>query len=454
MNLHIIFSLLLCALVLCCTVGKSTTKKGQKIEKGEILTPAAGGSTDLKADGKGTTAGGKKANADTGTTELDGDVDDDVNFSAAGGEKATAGNNVGSDDSTELEEMGTDNSKDTDEAENPEGSTASTVTGDTFTKVNKFADEVTECEFYFVHLKDLNANEKQKLWERTKKEAETDIEELEEDGIDYRIVSPAISKDQPDMNKFYEQDTDDLPSDPTALRKEEYLAADNVLEDSEFIEKILPIFKEKPIAMGYLNGTKYDKTKVGPYFRKAVRLMKHRFCLFSLMTRLRNSGKEQHLKYMPGFVSHNKKVSAGIRKAFTSSSTKSLRHKQIETEYAMYQTKESSTVSLHGSLVGEDGQAVYFSIWTKNAPGTYINCPEDKKSQLMRMHMSRGKRQANDVTTKAPTMRGGSTKAINGKPELRCFSKMRKQTPAAETTPAESTKGETTSPAQPPEENE
>ncbi|KAL3112606.1 hypothetical protein niasHT_017973 [Heterodera trifolii] len=499
MNLHTIFSVLLCALVLSCAIGKPPAKKGQQSKKGADLDKAAaGGTAEVKkvgktsgappaaapggagAGAKSTVAGGKKANGDksttkpsaggSGTTEANDDDKASPSSAAAGGAatttdgkakpsgdgkattlsgdggKASSAAKVGSDGTT-VPAKGAettavtedDNSKGTDETEKPEGSTDAPITGDTFTKVNKIADEITECEFYFVHLKDLKAKELEKLWTQTKQEADSDNKKMAEDSVDYRIVTPAISKDQPDMATLYLQDTDDLPSDPMDLRKEEYFAADTELDDTKFLEKILPIYTTKPLAKGYLDGTKHDKTKVGPFFRREIRLMKHRFCLFSLMIKLKNSGKEQHLKYMPGFVAYNKNVSKDLLDFdITKADADTIRANQIDNEYALFQKKQSSTMALRGSLVGEDGQAVYFSIWSKSAPGSYGLCTEKNKNTG-----GRGKRQAGPPTTTNAAPKAGGP---------HCFIKRSKKAPPAlETTTAavSSKKAEATTTAKP-----
>nr|CAA11148.1 Hgm1 protein [Heterodera glycines] len=455
MNLHTIFSVLLCALVLSCAVGKPPAKKGQQSKKADVIAKAAAGEpAEVKNDGKakksatvvpvaagpvgasndakGTTAGGNKATGDTGTTKpsaggsatTDDDDDDDESPSpsaAAGGATTTDGKAKPSGDGTATTLSGgggkassaakvgsggttvpakgeettavkvDENSKGTDETEKPEGSTDATITGDTFTKVNKIADEITECEFYFVHLENVKANEKEKLWTRTKQEAEIDTEEMAEDSVDYRIVTPAISKDQPDMGTLYEQDTDDLPSDPDDLRKEEYFAADTELVDAEFLKKNTSNLYDETDCHGIFGRNEIRHGKSWTIFQKGNSLMKHRFCLFSPDDQLQNTAKtasQVHARC----CCYNKNVSDSLRDFDISKTADAdaIRAKHIDNEYALFQKNQSSTMALRGSLVGEDGQAVYFSIWSKSAPGSYGLCTaEDGKN-------SRGKRQAED----------------------------------------------------------
>uniref|UniRef100_A0A183CF30 NR LBD domain-containing protein n=1 Tax=Globodera pallida TaxID=36090 RepID=A0A183CF30_GLOPA len=135
------------------------------------------------------------------------------------------------------------------------------------------------------------------------------------------------------------------------LKPKSTLAAnDPDVDDAKLITLLKKIYQRNAKATtGLLNETEQVKRSL-PFFKRELRLMNHRVCLFRLMANLRD--KAAHTFYfMPGFIGYNKDVAKHMFALYKDMKNQTLIDAVIDGELLLDKMNSStSSSSLHGNL--------------------------------------------------------------------------------------------------------
>uniref|UniRef100_A0A914H482 Uncharacterized protein n=1 Tax=Globodera rostochiensis TaxID=31243 RepID=A0A914H482_GLORO len=250
------------------------------------------------------------------------------------------------------------------------------------TEAKQFAEHITHCQFTFGPLT-FNSSEiqsPQKRWEKTRQVATSNMASCEVP-VDYRISTPDAAAIQPNFSLFYVDNTTTVPKDFLTYLPENILAAnDPGLSEEQLIIVLKKIFRSKMSTTLLLNGTEQTKRSL-PFLKRELRLMKHRFYLFRLMSNFK-AEPERTFDFMPGFIGYYKDVAKKMLDLYKDLDNQTLIDAVIYGEHLLDQINSQSSASLHGNLLGADGkEVIYFVIqsWDKSLP----ECADDSLAHVM-----------------------------------------------------------------------
>uniref|UniRef100_A0A183BQT5 Secreted protein n=1 Tax=Globodera pallida TaxID=36090 RepID=A0A183BQT5_GLOPA len=242
------------------------------------------------------------------------------------------------------------------------------------TEAKQFAEHITHCQFTFGPLP-FNSPEEiqspQKRWESTRQEATSNMATSCEVPVDYRISTPMATAIQKNFSIYYMDNTTTLPKKYLDYLPENMIPAnDPGLSEKQLVIVLKKMYrKNKMVTTVLLNGTE-QTTRSLPFFKRELRLMNHRYCLFRLMGDLRDKAA-RIFYFMPGFIGYNKGVAKSMLALYTDLKNDELIDAIINGEHALDQVKTVSSSALHGNLLGSDGKAaLYFIVhaWDKSLP--------------------------------------------------------------------------------------